>query len=306
MYGHRKSGILLLGALVAAVGAVAACSQQHGTAQLAVAMMDAPNPDVQEVWVNVTKVRAHVAGEGWKDISDKPVTVDLLKLKDSAIDLGITTLTAGTVTQIRLLVTEGGNKVMVAGVEHPLVVPSGIESGIKIGGPWELGPCTTTTVTLDFDGAKSVFTHATGASEEWILRPVIRTKKAERAPGPCSGDEGTGPGGAGTSCTAGTECMSGDCNDGTCGLSGPGEPCATGTDCASGTCIAAGTEAGTCDPGDAHGTGTPCTDGTQCWSNSCNDGTCGPGAENTRCGATTDCLDGLVCTGQVCAYPINL
>jgi hypothetical protein len=299
MYGHRKSSLVLLGALVATVFAVAACSQQHGTAQLRVAMMDAPNPYLQEVWVNVTKVRAHVAGEGWKDLKDlrdQPMPVDLLKLKDSAIDLGITTLTAGTVTQIRLLVTQDGNKVKVADVEHPLVVPSGIESGIKIGGPWELGPCTTTTVTLDFVADRSVFAHATGAGEEWILRPVIRTKKAERAPGPCSGDEGTGPGGAGTSCTAGTECMSGDCNDGVCGAGGPGEPCAEAKDCASGLCTADGT----CDPGDAHGVGTPCTADTQCWSNSCVSGACAPGGQNTTCDAATDCVDGMICSSRVC------
>ena len=72
-------------------------------------MVDAPNPTVKAIWVEVESVTAHVAGLGWMKLSgDKPLPlhVDLLTLTggQTAADLGFLTLPAGTVTQIRLLI----------------------------------------------------------------------------------------------------------------------------------------------------------------------------------------------------------
>ncbi|BDG03774.1 DUF4382 domain-containing protein [Anaeromyxobacter oryzae] len=304
MNGHRRNSIVAGAAVIVAIATVAACSQQRGPGQLAVKLVDAPNPNVTAINVNVTAVRTHEAGIGWRTVSDVPVRVDLMKLKDSVQDLGLVNLPAGTITQIRLLVSKDGNTAVVDGVEVPLVVPSGTESGIKIGGPWEIGPCALTTVTLDFDGDKSISVHPTGSGDEWILRPVVRTKKTEHAPGTCNGDEGgTGPGGTGAACTEPQQCLSGECNDGACAPGGPGVPCKAAADCASGTC---GPD-DLCAPGDAGGAGTPCTADTQCLSNACGqDGLCAPGGQGTTCHVDADCAAAFFCAGTVCAERTNL
>ena len=239
--------------VVGAVAAVLACSaQQSGRGQLAVELVDAPNPAVDEIWVTVTQVRVHEAGSGWTTITPaQPLAVDLLKLQTYAAPLGLVDLPAGTVTQLRLLVEKDTSYVVTGGAQVALKVPSGAESGIKIHGPWKVSACTQTTVTLDFDGRRSIWYHQTTGGEEWILRPVIHTKKTAHAPVSCGeeggGEEGSDAGGDGAACEGPTDCLSGVCSvSGTCEPGGPDVPCGDAADCASGTC----NEDGTCDARD--------------------------------------------------------
>lgn len=312
-------------ALALAVATVLACRSESGVGQLRVALVDGPAAQVSDqkadqataVWVNVIKVRAHEVGAGWFDVSEAPVRVDLLTLQDQAAALGLVDLPAGTITQIRLVVAEEGNTVTAAGVEYPLVVPSGIQSGIKIKGPWRIGECTETTVTLDFDARRSVFAHPTGQGEEWILRPVIHTKKAEQAPGTCEPGGETcdpaacasglcdvsgecAPGGAGDGCAAPEECLSGVCTEGSCGEGGLTDPCREPTDCASGTC----NPDGTCG-GSGAGAGSTCADATECASGACTEGSCEPSQQGQACASDADCVQGLSCVSGACEAPLN-
>src|SRR5512134_292864 len=145
-------------ALAILVALVAACSQrtETGPGQLSVALA-APRsstgnaslstaPAVNGVIVTVVKVRAHAASAGWVEVSDVPVEVDLLNLPAATVDLGLASLPPGKVTQIRLLVGETGNRVVTGDGEFPLVVPSGMESGIKIHGPWNVSSCDETAL----------------------------------------------------------------------------------------------------------------------------------------------------------------
>ncbi len=291
--------------VVVAVAAVLACAQRSGRGQLAVELVDAPNPAVDEIWVTVTQVRAHVAGSGWTTIHDQPLAVDLLKLQTYAAPLGLVDLPSGTVTQLRLVVEKDTSYVVTGGVQVPLKVPSGAESGIKIHGPWQISACTQTTVTLDFDGHRSIWYHETTGGAEWILRPVIRTKKTAHAPGTCGEDGGGGEegGGAGDACAAPADCLSGACGeDGTCEPGGPDVPCRDAADCASGTCG----EGGTCDSGTAVGAGGSCSRSSDCLSNACDEatGACAPGLQGTRCGTDADCAEGYVCPAGECTAPV--
>jgi hypothetical protein len=169
------------------------------TGQMSIRLVDAPADDVTEIVVSVTRVTAHVVGGGgWVDLSTTPATVDLLKLQGGTFALlGVTTIPAGKVTQLRLYTDENGPNYVTTpdGVQHPLKVPSGPQSGIKIKGGFELAACATGSLTLDFDGKKSIFTHPTGAGDDWILRPVIRLKSVATT-GSCDGGGGDGtPGG---------------------------------------------------------------------------------------------------------------
>jgi hypothetical protein len=173
------------------------------TGRMEVRLVDAPT-DWKEVWVTVIHVDAHVAGAGWKTIASQRATVDLMKLQNGTFALlGVTQLPAGKLTQIRLYTDEAGPNYVVTpdGLMHPLKVPSGPESGIKLKLGLDLEPCATGNITLDFDGHKSIWTHPKGAGsgDEWILRPVVRLKSVDATgtcpPGTVPPDQGTPPGG---------------------------------------------------------------------------------------------------------------
>jgi hypothetical protein len=144
-------------------------------------LVDAPNMDVKEIVVTITKVEAHVGGS-WETLSSQTKTVDLLTLQGGTFALlGVTQIPAGKITQFRLYVTDAGpNYVTTPDLkQHPLTVPSGDESGIKLKADVDVAPCSQGQMTLDFDGHNSIFTHpvGAGAGDEWILRPVIRLKE---------------------------------------------------------------------------------------------------------------------------------
>lgn len=315
MNAHRKTWFTLV-AITSVAVAVVACSGARtgavpaGQAQLAVNLVDAPNPAVDQIWVGVERVVAHTVPGGWITVSTTPVQVDLLKLQSSAQALGLTTLPPGTVTQIRLVVAADGNYVVVGGAQVPLQVPSGAESGIKIKGPWDLTECNQTAVTLDFDGKNSI--HLTLAGDRYVLRPVIRVKKAEASDvgcqPPATTDGGTQnpppppPQGAGATCTAAGECLSANCTGNVC-VAGPGgAPCQTNGDCLSKSC---GTDA-TCAPvPTASPAGTACTVAADCLSNNCQT-TCQPSLQGQPCNLNTDCADGMTCSASTCVPPAAL
>lgn len=310
-----------------------------GFGQFAVKLVDAPPAKasgVTQILVTIDQVTAHSTATGWvpifpKDAKTPPLRVDLMKLQDSAVDLGFLDLPKGTtITQIRLHVDPAPadpNVVVVAGAADPipLVVPSGSQSGIKIHGPWEIAECQATSVTLDFDGKNSIFTHPAKQGTEWILRPVIRVKLTETldvgcaappaapVPAPCTsddqcpeGDKCLGPIGAmvcagppNAPCTVGGECISGHCDAivNRCTPSGTGEPCFTQGQCLDQTCDLT---AHTCLPGK---TDEPCSTSTDCASASCSV-VCAPPADalpaQSPCTADGQCLS-VSCSEGFCA-----
>lgn len=300
-----RNRIVSIAGLIAAsaLGLVLACTKlQSGPAQLQVSMVDAPPLGVDQIVVNVTKVTAHSSADGWVTVSDTPFTVDLLTLQTTPLPIGVVKLAGARITQLRLYVTKENNWVHVTGdvpgKQTPLFVPSGYQSGIKIHGPWRADECTRTSVTIDFDGQASIWTHDTGNGIQWILRPVIRFKKADSTPVECGDDGGEGPftcdaetkpcpegqvctagacvddggpgGGAGDACTSHDQCLSRTCGiDDKCEQSPPNGPCAKDGDCTNGVC-----------------------DETE--------GSCAP------CSQTTDCPSGLTCDAGICTEPTGL
>jgi Domain of unknown function (DUF4382) len=336
-----------LAALAAACGAqkTSGTPAPTGFGQFAVRLVDAPpdkTSDVVQLWVSITKVTAHATPGGWTTIvkMDKPLSVNLLDLQTSALDLGLANLPKGTVEQVRLYVSpeEGANYVVLKGdlqTHVPLKVPSGAQSGIKVHGPWDVAECSQTAVTLDFDGKRSIWYHPTGNGDEWILRPVIRVKKSESVPVGCVPDGGAGTtprtcqadgdcnqgelcvehtcaGGEGAACTGASECFSGTCVSGVrCGPGSAGEPCLNDTDCITGTCSQLKCAQG--------GGSAPCANDTDCVSGKCSDSTCTPPPGSVPEGGgclldnecqSGECLNGLCGTsgqgnpcgeGQTCA-----
>jgi len=112
-------------------------------------------------------------------------TYNLLELQDGVeAVLGEDNLTAGHYTQIRLILgtepDDGNNTLEVAhdfanyviseGTVYPITIPSAFQSGIKLIKGFDVIANTTTTLTLDFDAAKSVSNIGNG---EWKMKPTI-------------------------------------------------------------------------------------------------------------------------------------
>jgi hypothetical protein len=196
--------------LVAGAMTLAACgASSSGNGTLAVALVDAPSPDVKGIVVTIDSVTAHSDQAGWVTVAQGPIQVDLLTLQDVAMKLGEISLPAGTVSEIRLILADGGPQyvVLADGSHAPLKTPSGAQSGEKLKGPFTVSARERHTVTIDFDGKNSIAYHQTGGPDpEWILRPVIRVKAEADDVLPCHADGGVsdsgvpgGPGPAGGS-----------------------------------------------------------------------------------------------------------
>jgi hypothetical protein len=167
-----------------------------GAGRMQLRLVDAPADDVKEIVVTITRVEAHVAGGGgWMVLAEKTATIDLLKLQGGTFaELGVVAFPGGKVTQLRLYVKEDGPNYVTTpdDQQHPLKVPSGPQSGIKIKGGFDWSSCDVGNVTIDFDGKKSIHVHpkGAGAGDEWILRPVVRLKSVSVTGDACKQDAG--------------------------------------------------------------------------------------------------------------------
>ena len=111
------------------------------------------------------------SGQGWEVVSTEAQTFDLLTLQNGTFtSLASASIPAGHYTQIRLRVAPGSN-VVVNGVSHRLVIPSGMQSGIKLVSGFDVPAGGLTELTLDFDGARSIVVAGDGT---YHLKPTIR------------------------------------------------------------------------------------------------------------------------------------
>jgi hypothetical protein len=189
--------LLLLGVLVvlAGCGSDRNTSTRPGFGSVHIRMTDAP-ADYDQVNIVVREVRVHQAGngdgsedDGWIVIPITETTFDLLLLRNGvSTTLGISeNVPVGHYDQIRLVLGSGSN-VVVDGVTHPLTVPSGMQSGLKINGEFDVVEGETRELLLDFDAANSI--HVTG-NGKYMLHPVIRLVEGEIisvTPGAIHGD----------------------------------------------------------------------------------------------------------------------
>jgi hypothetical protein len=126
--------------------------------------------DYDQVNVDVQSVEIHTNSGGWITLNGYPGIYNLLDLTN-----GIDTLIAsdsiptGTVSQIRLNLGPN-NTIMVDSVMHPLEVPSGYSSGLKINVHQAIAGGTAYTLLLDFDAGHSIVETGNG---EYKLKPVI-------------------------------------------------------------------------------------------------------------------------------------
>jgi hypothetical protein len=180
---RKLSFVALAIGLLAAAGCSthSPVSSTQGTVR--VTMTDAPG-EFDAVNLVVTEVAIHrglpdslgadstaEAADGWEVLSDQPATYDLLALRNgvfTTIAQGL--VPAGHYTQIRLKLGAGSN-VVVDGVPYPLTVPSGLQSGYKLVGEFDVPAGGLVELALDFDAARSI--HQTG-NGRYMLKPTVR------------------------------------------------------------------------------------------------------------------------------------
>jgi len=172
---RRLPALIFLAMLLAFAG----CSSQHpvtGTQQGTVhlQMTDAPGP-YDAVNLVVTQVAIHRglpdSTSGWEILNAQAATYDLMKLRNGVFaTLAQAMVPAGQYTQIRLKLGAGSN-VVVDGVTYPLTVPSGMQSGYKLIGVFDVPANGLLDLALDFDAARSI--HQTG-NGRYMLQPTCR------------------------------------------------------------------------------------------------------------------------------------
>jgi hypothetical protein len=165
--------------------ALAGCSSNNSSVtgpgpvgQMTVAVTDAPG-DFDAVNLVVDQVSASRSSDdsGWEVLSTSATTLNLLTLQNGLFAaLGDATVPAGTYHQIRLKLG-AGSTVVVGGVTYPLIVPSGLTSGLKLNGSFDLPADGTLALQMDFDVNKSVSHDLSG----YQLDPVVRLVPATDA-----------------------------------------------------------------------------------------------------------------------------
>ena len=157
-----------------------ACNSDNdngGTAKMQVHLTDSPG-DYDEVNVDIKSVQIHKDDDDdeseWMTLDQiNPGVYNLLDFANGKEALlASSTLPAGKVSQIRLILGNNNTLKLKDGTVVNLKTPSGQSSGIKLKINAELESDVTYVVLLDFDAAKSIVPRGNG---QYNLKPVVRT-----------------------------------------------------------------------------------------------------------------------------------
>lgn len=142
-----------------------------GTAEVSLRLTDAPAA-FDGLLLDIQGIEFHTDEAGWVSVDPVvPGVYDILDYRNGADTLlARTTLPVGRLSQVRFLLGEN-NAIIVDGVELPLDVPSGQESGLKFNVQAELAPNGSYEFWTDFDAAQSIVETGNG---DYKLKPVIR------------------------------------------------------------------------------------------------------------------------------------
>lgn len=156
-----------------------------GPGTLRMRLVDGPHcvEGLEHLYLVLSDVRVHREEEGededggWTSVLPDTLdlearTVDLLELVDG-VDwlIGEEDLPSGYYSQIRLVLEDAW--IVIDGDSLDLVVPSGMQSGLKLIHGFTLDPGELVELTLDWDACRSLVETPPG-SGNWKLKPTIR------------------------------------------------------------------------------------------------------------------------------------
>jgi hypothetical protein len=170
-YFSRRLALLVLPAMM-----LAGCDNQATTTSergtLKISLADAPIT-FDAVNITFSEISAHINGQ-WITVRGQPMTVNLLEWNNGkSIVIGTSEVPAGHYTQIRLKIQDA--EVVINGQTHPLEVPSGAQSGLKLAHEFTINAGSTYELVVDFDAQRSIVT--TGPPNNpngYKLNPTLR------------------------------------------------------------------------------------------------------------------------------------
>lgn len=175
----KKTILILTVALFSASMVLVSCSKDEnetaGTSTLNVRLTDAPIP-LDEVNIDIREVKVKfsddsTSADGWFTLTTFPGIYNLLAYQngvDTLLATGV--FPAQVVKEIRFVLGPNSTVMDTMGVVHPLTVPSGSESGLKLKINRALN-ATLVNIVIDFDAALSIHQIGNG---DYMLKPVLR------------------------------------------------------------------------------------------------------------------------------------
>jgi hypothetical protein len=149
-------------------------NSSDNAARLQVRLTDSPDPNVQEVWVDVKEVRINMKDTSWITLDGvHPGLYNLLDLTDGKDTLlADAQIPAGDISQIRLVLGDNNYIITKSGEKIDLTTPSAQQSGLKVQIHQAVTGGILYRLILDFDAGKSIV--KAGQSGKYILKPVLR------------------------------------------------------------------------------------------------------------------------------------
>lgn len=132
----------------------------------------ADQPDsIEAVYLVITGADIKPEDGMWESLDVVTDTVDLVVLAENGLSeiLIDDELEAGSYGQIRLYFSD--SKVVINGEEYDLFVPSGLQTGYKLTGGFELEAGESYEIHIDFDIEKSIVKTGSG---KYILKPTTK------------------------------------------------------------------------------------------------------------------------------------
>ncbi|WP_295676433.1 DUF4382 domain-containing protein [uncultured Mucilaginibacter sp.] len=154
---------------------ITACTKNNtpsgsGTTHVTVKMTDAPGLYDAVILSIKSVVVVTDKGEQTINVGGGPINILHFRLGKDTL-LASQDLPSGSIQQIRLVLNDSGNRVVINGVSYDLTTPSGQTSGVKLNVHDNLVAGIDYTLRLDFDAASSIVLTGNG---KYILKPVIR------------------------------------------------------------------------------------------------------------------------------------
>jgi hypothetical protein len=172
--------IILLSALVLFLYFLAGCNTDNDPASstepetgiLTIYLTDAPSAAFDSVNIIFSEVSAHLDSQ-WITVQGDTMKVNLLDLSNgNTIVFGSADVPAGKYTQIRIKIDDA--YVVVGGEKHPMDVPGGAQTGLKLGPQFSVKAGSTYELVVDFDVNRSIVIMGPPQNPRYKLKPHLR------------------------------------------------------------------------------------------------------------------------------------
>jgi hypothetical protein len=150
-----------------------ACNKNEassGMTKVSVKLTDGPGA-YDALYLSVKEIEV-ISSEGRSTLPVNSNPFNILKFRMGKDTLIATQdIPSGKLQEVRFVLNDTGNNVVINGITYPLTTPSGQSSGVKLKVNETLESGVAYTMLLDFDAAKSIVQTGNG---KYILKPVIR------------------------------------------------------------------------------------------------------------------------------------